>query len=32
LPLTKESVSSNNYNGQNYGGHGAILEVVAFGK
>jgi hypothetical protein len=32
FPLTKESVSTNNHNGKNYGGFGTILEVVAFGK
>lgn len=30
FPLTKESVSTNNHNGQNYGGDGAIKTVDSF--
>ena len=28
FPLTKESVSTNNHNGQNYGGPAGIIETV----
>jgi hypothetical protein len=30
FPLTKESVSTNNHNGQNYGGDGTIETVNSF--
>ena len=30
FPLTKESVSTNNHNGQNYGGNGTIETVNSF--
>ena len=30
FPLTKESVSTNNYNGQNYGGDGTIETIHSF--
>jgi hypothetical protein len=32
FPLTKESVSTNNHNDQNYGGPGTIKTVTAFEK